>query len=301
MSKAEKAANTAENNKNKNKKPWWLLALLLLLITLTLLTSVIVVIRIGNFLPENVNVIFIVPKKASFQLGDGKEVWETESKIDLFASSYSDSEGNVNVRSEDGSDLFAPGTENEYTFTLSNTGNIAVDYATSITLELSLGEYDDLPVEMKMMRHDGSYVFGGEDEWVSPKEIGTINESGTIGASRYTTYTVLWKWDFESGDDKLDTMLGSLSASTDISMSLSVGTYAEISSKGASKDGEPIIDPKTGEQYEPYGGQTGGKFRTPYFPILLVILVLVAVIFVIGYIKTRGKAKKEGQTNAAKK
>lgn len=291
MRQNDRAANTADNNEKKNKRPWWLLLLLLLLIALTLLTSVVVVIRIGNFLPENVNVIFIVPKKAEFHFGD--DVWRTNTEIDLFRLSYTDGNGNVTVRSDSDTPIVAPGTENQYTFTLSNTGNVAVDYSMDINVNLSMGDFDAFPVEMKMQRNDGSYVFGSEDEWVDSTEIRNVTEPGKLGAGRFTTYTLFWKWDFEIGNDQLDTALGNASTESDISMSLSVGTYAEQSRNSALSDGEPIIDKTTGEPYQPYGGQIGGHFRMPYFPLLLILLILIAIILIIGYIRNRKDEKEK--------
>lgn len=308
LSKAGKTVGAAvaqtdkpvEQEKKKNKRPWWLLVLLLLLIALTMLTAAVVVIRFGNFLPEGVDVIFLVEKKPGFEIDGNGKTWENKSQIELFSMSYENDAGEITVRSADGSHLFAPGTGSSYSFSLNNTGNVAVDYELDMDLSSSVESFMDYPVEMKMMRYDGAYVFGSDTEWVRIADIPDVSDAGTVGAGRCIGYTLMWKWDFESGNDAFDTALGNAAAKSGVALTLELATTATLSEDGKAGGGEPIIDRETGKPIDPAEIRYGGEFRYPTFPILLILLILVAVIFVIGWIRSRKRGKKERVRNGRK-
>ena len=51
---------------------------------LTVLTAAVVALRLGDFLPEDWDVVFLVPKDPSFEVSDGDDVWTTNTTIDMF-------------------------------------------------------------------------------------------------------------------------------------------------------------------------------------------------------------------------
>ena len=105
---------------------------------LTVITTAVVILRIGNFLPNEVDIFFLVPKEPEFTACDDKVVWENETDIEIFKSEYVNGHNEITVLSSDGNGIIAPGTENSYTFNLKNNGNIAIDYTMNTAFSLKI-------------------------------------------------------------------------------------------------------------------------------------------------------------------
>ena len=86
--------DTQKKNKKLNSIIW---TCAIILIFLFLLTTLVVVMRIGDFIPNEWNVIFLVPKEPSFVMSDGQNVWETDTEIELFRSEYKNDKGDIVV------------------------------------------------------------------------------------------------------------------------------------------------------------------------------------------------------------
>ena len=67
-----------------------------------------------------------VPANPGFQVEDENTVWEGQTDVEIFRVSYENGEGQITVQSGKGDKVIAPGTENEYTFTLQTEEGSAV-------------------------------------------------------------------------------------------------------------------------------------------------------------------------------
>lgn len=155
---------------------------------------------------------------------DNVRTWETTTEVDIFKIAYENGEAVVTV---DGMDdkVIAPGTGNEYTFYLKNTGNVKLDY----TLEIEAFFTPDtqpIPVEARLKGYDGTYLLGAEDSWADVLELNQVQDKASISVNRYAYYTLDWQWPFESGDDAYDTLLGNLAVDEDLTLTIVIKTVA---------------------------------------------------------------------------
>lgn len=196
--------------------------------------------------------------RPGFEVYDDEKVWSTQTNVEIFHLSYEDGEGIVTVNSENGDKLIAPGTENDYTFRLKNTGNCAMDYTMSVEAYFSNDTYK-IPVEARMKRYDGSWLIGSDESYEDVLNLNKVSDSATLGVNRYAYYTLEWCWPFETGHDEYDTMLGDLSAEgEDLSLTIVIRTYAEANP-----------DPNAGD--DDHGGL---PFTGDSFPLLLCVTAL---------------------------
>ena len=56
------------------------------------------------------------------------------------------------------------------------------------------------------LKREGSYVVGSDSVWVSADEL--ITTMKTLQMDSTDTYTLDWKWPYESDRDSLDTQIG---------------------------------------------------------------------------------------------
>ena len=100
-----------------------------------------------------------------FEVSDDNTVWTTNTQVEIFKLSYENGEANITVQSSDGEKVFAPGTENSYTFKLKNTGNVALDYTVDIDAYFTPGE-TVIPITARVNRYDGKWLVGSGDSYV---------------------------------------------------------------------------------------------------------------------------------------
>ena len=184
------------------------------------------------------------PKNPGFEASDDKTVWSTNTQVEIFKVSYENGEQIITVKSDNGDKVIAPGTQNSYTFKLKNTGNVALNY--TVELEAYITPADiTIPITGRLNRYDGKWVVGGQDEYVTVSVLDTAKDNSTLGAGKYTYYTLDWLWPFESGDDELDTLLGNLAAEQDLTFTIVIKTTATESSNPYDDSG--ITPPQTGD------------------------------------------------------
>ena len=184
------------------------------------------------------------PKNPGFEAGDDKNVWGTNTQVEIFSVSYVNGEQIITVKSDNGDKVIAPGTENSYTFKLKNTGNVALDYTVEIDAYFTPADIT-IPITGRLNRYDGKWVVGGKDEYANVPVLDTATDSATLGAGKYTYYTLDWLWPFESGDDELDTLLGNLATEQELTFTIVIKTTATESSNP--NDDSGITPPQTGD------------------------------------------------------
>ena len=236
---------------------------------LTVITTTVVILRIGNFLPNEVDIFFLVPKEPEFTAYDDKVVWKNETDIEVFKSEYVNGHNEITVLSSDGSGIIAPGTENSYTFNLKNNGNIAIDYtmntAFSLKIDGEVASLDGFPLLIKLKKAGGDYLIGGEDVWTPVGEAVSADDSGTLGINSYDAYTLEIKWIFD-GDHELDTELGNLSTQKNMLFCVNIDTHAEENHKPGAVGG--LHSPEAPIE------KIGGRIEILPFTLLVSAVVL---------------------------
>ena len=183
-------------------------------------------------------------KNPGFEAGDDTAVWTTDTQVEIFRVSYVNGEQVITVNNDSGDKLIAPGTENSYTFKLKNTGNVALDY--TVELEAYFTPADiSIPITGRLNRYDGTWIVGGKDEYERVSVLDAAEDKATLGAGKYTYYTLDWLWPFESGNDEWDTILGNLAVDQDLLFTVVIKTTATESSNP--NGGGGITPPQTGD------------------------------------------------------
>ena len=184
------------------------------------------------------------PKNPGFEASDDNTVWSTNTQVEIFRVSYVNGEKVITVNSGNGDKVIAPGTENSYTFKLKNTGNVALDYTVEVDAYFTPADIE-IPITGRLNRYDGTWVIGGKDEYAKVPVLDTAEDNATLGAGKYTYYTLDWLWPFESGNDELDTMLGNLAVDQELTFTIVIKTTATESSNPYDDSG--ITPPQTGD------------------------------------------------------
>lgn len=184
------------------------------------------------------------PKNPDFQAGDDTIAWTTDTQVEIFRVSYENGEQIITVNTDDGNKLVAPGTENSYTFKLKNTGNIALDYTVSIDAYFTPGDVV-IPVTGRVSRYDGQWLVGDQNTYAEVTALDRVEDEGTLGAGRYSYYTLDWLWPYESGDDEFDTLIGNMAVNQDLIFTVVVKTVAEESKDPNAETG--LKSPQTGD------------------------------------------------------
>lgn len=184
------------------------------------------------------------PKNPGFEASDEQTVWSTNTQVEIFRISYVNGEQVITVNSDSGDKLIAPGTENSYTFKLKNTGNVALDYTVTVDSYFTPGDIV-IPINGRLNRYDGKWIVGDKENYVNVPVLDTAEDKATLGAGKYTYYTLDWLWPFESGNDELDTMLGNHAVEQDLMFTVAITTTATESADPYDEGG--ITPPQTGD------------------------------------------------------
>ena len=126
--------NSTQRAPSGERRQWvWIMLMVNIVFILLLMTLGIIALRVGNYLPENTDILFIVGKNPSVDVGDAEHKrWESSKNVNIFRSSYSDGNGEPVVVSQDGTKVIAPGVTTVYRFSMYNNGNMAVVYETDL-------------------------------------------------------------------------------------------------------------------------------------------------------------------------
>lgn len=184
-------------------------------------------------------------KNPSAETFDDDQVWTTNSTFEIFRISDENGTGEITVQSVDGEKVIAPGMEFSYVFKIKNTGNVALDSEVEVNTYITP---DDtvIPITGRLSRYDGKWIAGDEDNYAAPEVLGAAEDVTTLGAGKYAYYTLDWKWPFESGDDALDTMLGNMTITEEVTFTIEVCTTS-YENPDPNADGG-IGTPETGDE-----------------------------------------------------
>lgn len=218
--------------------------------------------------------------RPGFEASDGQSVWTTDTRVEIFRVSYENGEGKVFVQGADGNKVIAPGAGNSYTFKLKNTGNVAMDYVMEVDAFVSPSDLA-LPITARISRYDSRWVLGSGEEYAPMASLDTVEDTATLGAGKYTYYTLDWLWPFEDGDDGLDTLLGDRAEKEDLVFTVVIRTYATESD-----------DPNAGGGLTP--PQTGDD---PAF-LMWIVLAVVSFFFLLLLLWNEEEEKKKRRAKA---
>ena len=200
--------------------------------------------------------------KVGFWTYDENTVWNTSTDIPIFRLGHDNNGDNVfTVLTSDGDKVFAPGTENDYSFAVRNTNTVSLDYKLSV--EAYFKGTDDLwiPIQARMFDGDGNYLVGSATQWPDVLELNVVDRTDVLAAGHIRDYTLQWRWVFERGDqiqeglykgdyteDFYDTMLGNLAVDQDLELHIIIRTSAWIDENPEEPGGH---DPHTGDLNNP--------------------------------------------------
>lgn len=134
--------------------------------------------------------------------------WEQLTFVNLFANSDSQADGKL-----------YPGVTGSYAFNIRNPQTYA------IALNLTMSEADHkagaIPL-LYRLKSGNDYMAGDSDTWLTADELS--NSDVVLPADSHMGYTLEWEWPYESGNDGLDTAIGT---SDDLSHIISINLYLE--------------------------------------------------------------------------
>jgi hypothetical protein len=241
-------------NKKEERRSWiWIMLMVNIVFILLLMTLGIIALQTGNKLPEGTDILFIVGKSPSVEVGDGKK-WEAGQEVDIFKANYVNGQGQTTVLSQDGTAVIAPGTEMEYKFSMYNNGNMAVVYETDIDFTLTVGDETlkqyIFPLKVKLYTQNGAYLIGSKTEYEYVQDATVSAHVSQLGANSYETFVLQLLWEFDGGNDELDTLFGDKAVESGVSLKLGINTYAEEHIDPTAQGGTKIEVEGT----EEYGG-----------------------------------------------
>lgn len=272
-------------SKQSTRKQWvYIMLMVNIVFILLLMTLGIIALRVGNTLPEGVDVLFIVGKNPSVDFEDSNEgggKWKSGKNVDMFKAQYENGEGTPTVVSQDGTKLIAPGTKTTYRFTMNNDGNMAVDYFTDLDFVLKIGNETvtdyQFPLQVRLLNDRGEYLIGNENTYEQVAKASLDQYRSILGAKSFETFELQLIWLFEGGNDELDTMYGDLSAEKGVTLTLTINTTAEESLDPTAQGGTKMEVEGT-EEY-------GGTIR--WLWLVMLILNTAIIVFYVAWLMNK--------------
>lgn len=128
----------------------------------------------------------IVNNSDRFRVMQGTKEWSELKELDIFKNSYFNNEA-----------IIAPGVYGNYSFTVENYGNTAMEYS------MIFNEENIYNINMVYrLKLNGSYIAGNEEKWVKYGELS--KENLIINELKNDVFTIEWKW----ADNDNDTQIG---------------------------------------------------------------------------------------------
>lgn len=231
--------------------------------------------------------------KVGFWTYDENTIWSTHTDIEIFRLRHDNNgDGVYTVVTGNGDKVFAPGTENDYNWSIKNTNTKNLKYVMSVEAYVVVPDGIWLPIQGRIYSHDDAkYLAGSATEWPDVLELDGVTQEGTITAGRVKDYTLQWRWPFERGEqiqeglykgdyteDFYDTMLGNLALDEDLELHIIIRTSAWIDEEG--------------------GGHvpTGDDFN-PVMWTVVAAISFVGLLFIV-FLALKDRKKKEPDQEA---
>ena len=179
--------------------------------------------------------------------------YENGSSFDLFKDTYVNEKGEIIAQSGNGDKIIAPGTHNDYYFSIKNTGNISLDYTLELVSDFTFREAE-LPIVVRLSKGN-EYFIGSADQWIPWKDMHEaakgLDTVRTLPSGASDNYLFEWQWPLEIGKDifgewnqaladannNKDTNLGSLGSQSGTNFSLDIKTNATVTEGAVPVDG----------------------------------------------------------------
>lgn len=175
-----------------------------------------------------------------FQVSDDSTVWSTDTDIELFRAYYENGERMITAAGTNNEKIVAPGTQNEYIFRLSNTGNTPIKYNMVMKAMLFDGEKSfEIPLSARLYDYKQNYLLGEKDAWAGFERLNDITHEAVLAANSISYYTLEWQWPYESGNDPFDTLLGNISVDRELVLSAKIEITARLSDDYGAAEGIP--------------------------------------------------------------
>ena len=171
-----------------------------------------------------VNTTLCAPNETYFTVSDDNTVWNGNTKVDIFRTSYQDGAHNITVNSGNGDKIIAPGTENSYTFKLKNTYSLPMDYSVTVKAYFTPDDVY-IPVDCRLSRDDGAWIAGDANTWKTVPQFDGTTDYAVLSEFSYVTYTLDWQWPYE-GNDALDNALAQRAEQEDLTLTIEIITTA---------------------------------------------------------------------------
>ena len=292
--------NTPQNGGNKkintakqsSLNSWmWMMLMANVVFVLVLMTLGIMALKVGNALPDGVDILYVVGRDPSFEnIDDDGKVWTNDTQVDIFSANHVNGEGVTTVVSQDGTKVIAPGTVSTYRFGAYNNGNMAIMYQTDVDFTFRLAgeeqEQYEFPLSVRLRTEQGKYLIGGENRWIPVDEAVATNHVSVLGAGCYEEFTLELLWAFEGGNDELDTMYGNMAVEGGVELTFGINTYAEEHIDPSAKGGTPI-NPEANNDKQEYGGEVR------WFWLILLMVNTGILIFYLSFLITRRMQKNK--------
>lgn len=166
-----------ENEKTPRNKRNVLYIVLLSVLVALLIASVVLVALLSLPVSET--------ERPVIEIGDSNGDWETQAAIAVFDKPI------------------RPGDSGEYAFALKNANTYEMQYAFSLSPHYENGEIEYFPLRFRLKMNN---VLMETDEWQSIEDLSFAEMF--ILPETTQSFTLEWRWPFESGADEKDTVIG---------------------------------------------------------------------------------------------
>lgn len=170
-----------------------------------------------------------------FQTWDNRQIWTTDTAVQIFQTGDRNQAGELTVQSESQDKVIAPGTSGAYTFFLQNTGKTKMDYKVWLKAGWDMKALKS-PLELRLAGERG-WLVGSQDGWSSPEQMDRFLQEGSLLSGEKKKYILYWRWAYERGKDEEDTFFGN--KAEDTLHTIVIHTEAAQSISGNTGDGKP--------------------------------------------------------------
>ena len=136
-----------------------------------------------------------IKRGSGMTTADDKTAWESSTNIDLFHASYTDEQGNVKVKSEDGQKIIAPGTSSRYSFSVTNNDIARLNY--ELTMEGGFSqELANIPLQFRLYQGT-EWLVGSSDTWGTLEDVNSLDVQTDLASGGTDAYQLEWQWPYE--------------------------------------------------------------------------------------------------------